>query len=853
MHIKELKDHYVAGFGKQANPKVNILNPNVTTLHLNTGEASRVLVVDVDEPDSNEAMSVREKMRRDDFIVYSSQYTLNDVFEGKCKFKVFYEYHGIRLPKKKKNTHVEIFYGDKNLAAFAGKRGDGYEYIISNLSDYEIKPLHFDINDVVEHKVEKFDLFNGKQKLEDKFVKEEERKKKVVLDEQESTPEEEALGYDKVDIREFQKLLAELPHLVSDIPEMVKKGDIITFPCLFHEEHSDKKNANAYAFKKDGFYVAKCHGQVCAEKYWRLNRELKELVLNRMSFEQSHGFGEFDEKTVLFKAPTGWGKTEAIAEEALKAINNKEKTLILLQNKEAIVRLSDRINDKSDGAFEGLHQMGKIYIYTSENKHDKHELAVEQADVIISHHYYFINAGNILTYYKDSLSILDQEDLKVIIDEAHTYTELATRLDLDVGGLYKREHFAGMELWTSNTKSLTLDDIKDNEDYKTSTKCLDATTTDYGSVELRKQWKLYPQVNYLDLVNEIETHKDYVKTEEFEEDNVLYEVYHNTHVRDIKENSIKDNSEESGLHLLTDSAESVILSKSQADDKPRKKVGRITFTAFHTQILQKILQRPRQTILATATWEKYHDDLVTQFVDLHKEEIVEKIDKVGKIILLRASERQPARIRRKVVETTNDVNARALLFFPTIAKAREVAKEHENIMLNDNGMYSIGKRKSSLDYVDNFVRNVTVAGLESSVAKGYNYLEEVDGNSDGFELLYFDKKPVSPVVIKKYFNKEGKIEDYQSDYKWSSFAQAIGRAFRRQKETLCIAINDINEQDYKIIKNYLQKETNAEIIEDELNIMNIKIATPSFIRSVGFDDLSKQLKDNKLFKKIYLK
>ena len=847
MHIKDLKDHYVGGYGKQANFKASILNPNITTLHLNTGEQSRVLVVDVDDPQSEQADAVRSRIRRNDFIVYSSQYTLNDVFDGKCKFKVFYEYHGVRLPKKKHNTTVEIFYGHKNLAAFAGKRGDGYEYVISSLSEGEIKPLHFDINDVVENKVEKFDLFHGREKLLAKKEKEE-KKKKVVLTE--DFQDEDILGHDKVSIREFQKLLMELPHIVKHIPEMVKKGDIITFPCLFPETHSDTKNANAYAFKKDGFYVARCHGHVCGEHYWRLNRELKELVLNQMHFENSKGFGEFDDKLVLFKAPTGWGKTEAIAEEALKAINEQDKLLVLLQSKEAIMRLTDRINDKSNGAFDSLYQMGKIYIYTSENKSAEHEIAIEKANVILSHHYYFKNAGNILTYYKDSIDILD-EDVRVIIDEAHTYVEMASRLDLEVGGLYKRDSFAGMELWTSNTKKLTAEDLAFHDnDYKIFTSCLDATMNDYHSVELRKQWKLYPQVDYLNIVEAIEDNENYEFIETFTEEDIEYYVFENKDVKAVKENNLENETE--GIHLLTDSAERVILAKSVGDDVPRRHIGRITFTAFHSQILNMVLKKPRQVLLTTATWEDYHDDIVSEILPLHKEEVTQQIDKVGKIILLRSSEQRPAKIRKRLLETTNDLNARSLLFFPTIEKAREIAKEYENTMLNDNGMYSIGKRKSSLDYIDNFVRNVTVAGLESSVAKGYNYLEEVDGNSNGFELLYFDNKPVSPVVIKKYFNKDGKVSDYQSDYKLNAFAQAIGRTFRQQKETLCIAINSINDSDYHIIKNYLEQETKAEIIEDELNIMNIKISIPSFIRSVGFDELKEQLKDNKLFRRVYL-
>ena len=845
-----MKQFYVGGYGKQVNFKTSILNPNVTSLHLETGEQSQVLVVDVDVPDSEHADAVRKRIRRDDFIVYSSKYTLNDVFEGKCKFKVFYHYVGVKLPRKKKNVNVEIFYGSKNVAGFAGQRGDGYEYKISSLSNNEIKPLHFDINDVVENKVDGFDLFHGKEKLKKKQEKIQDniQVKSVIVDEE---LEQDMLGHDRVSIREFQKLLMELPHIVKDIPEMVKKGDIITFPCLFPEAHSDQKNANAYAFKKDGFYVARCHGQVCGEHYWRLNRELKELVLNQMHFENDTGFGNFDEKCVLFKAPTGWGKTEAIAEEALKAINTKQKTLILLQSKEAIIRLTDRINFKSNGAFESLYQMGKIYIYTSENKSSEHEIAVEKADVIISHHYYFKNAGNILTYYKDSIDILNQDGIKVIIDEAHTYVEMASRLDLEVGGLYKKDSFAGMELWTSNTKALTQQDlIMHDEEYNIFTHCLDATMNDFHSIELKKQWKIYPQVDYLSIVDAIEKNDNYKHVETFTEEDIEYYVFENMKVMPIKENNLENENE--GINLLTDGAERVILAKSIGDDIPRKHIGRITFTAFHSQILQKMLIAPSQVILTTATWEDYHDDIVTDIMPIHKKEVKQQIDKVGKIILLRSNEQNPAKIRKRLLETTNDVNARALLFFPTINKAREIAKEYENIMLNDNGMYAIGKRKSSLDYIDNFVRNVTVAGLESSVAKGYNYLEEVDGNSNGFELLYFDNKPVSPVVIKKYFDKNGKLQDYQSDYKWSAFAQAIGRTFRQQKETLCIAINNINDADYNIIKNYLLEETKAYIIEDELNIMNIKISIPSFVRSVGFEELKHQLKDNRLFKKIYL-
>ena len=851
MHIKDLREFYVGGYGSKANPKVSILNPNITTLHLRTGLESKVMVIDVDEPYSEQAKAVRNRIRRDDFIVYSTEYTLQDVFDGKCRFKVFYAWEGDELPKKKLNKAVEIMYKSSYLGAFQGKRDDGYEYRISSLSKGEIKPLHFDINDVVEVKIDQFDFFNRKKATKTK--KSTKEKKHIEVDnhsvEDGVSQESDIVGYDKVDIIEFQKLLMELSHLVTDVPEMRKRGDVITFNCLFPDEHSDLKGANAYAVKRDGVYFARCHGNVCTQRYWELNKALKELAINRIQFDNAKGFGEFKESHVLFKAPTGWGKTEAIAEEALKAINDQDKVLILLQSKEAIARLSDRINMKSNGAFETLYQMGKIYIYTSENKDSEHEIAVERANVIISHHYYFNNAGNILTYYKDSMEILKQDGLKLIIDEAHTFVELASRLDLVVGGLYEKDEFAGMESWKINYKSLKREALS-YDTFKVFTKCLFATMNDYGSIELRKETRLYPTVEYLDLVEVVESSENFEIIDFQEQGEEEYYVYENNDVKPVKENNLENETD--GLQLLTDSAERIIITKSVGDDNARKQLGRITFTAFHTQILRKVLTEPNQVILTTATWEDYHQEIVSKLVDLYHHVEEGTIEKIGKIILLRASERKPAKIRKKVLETTNDLNSRALLFFPTIAKAREIAKDYDNIMLNDNGMYSIGKRKSSLDYLDNFVRNVTVAGLESSVAKGYNYLEEVDGNTDGFELIYFDKKPVSPVVMKKYFNNKGELQDYESDYKWSAFAQAIGRAFRRQKETLCVAINDIADEDYKIIKKYLESETKAVIIEDELNVMNLKIAIPSFIKSVGLENITEQLKDNKLFKRIYL-
>ena len=62
------------------------------------------------------------------------------------------------------------------------------------------------------------------------------------------------------------------------------------------------------------------------------------------------------------------------------------------------------------------------------------------------------------------------------------------------------------------------------------------------------------------------------------------------------------------------------------------------------------------------------------------------------------------------------------MFMPTIDNAKDVVAKYDNMICCDNGWYTICKRVSQEDYVDNFKRNVIVCGLESSVSKGYNFI-----------------------------------------------------------------------------------------------------------------------------------
>jgi len=141
------REYFGAGIGKR---KLNkpILSPDVTTLTLKTGSETGYLVVDVDYPESDNARKILNYLRKDDFIVYSSEYSIDDVFNGSCRYKVIYKYDGKDIPKKKGNVNVEVFY--KHPIAIAGKRDDGYEYINNN---GKIQEINYDLNDIVQVKI----------------------------------------------------------------------------------------------------------------------------------------------------------------------------------------------------------------------------------------------------------------------------------------------------------------------------------------------------------------------------------------------------------------------------------------------------------------------------------------------------------------------------------------------------------------------------------------------------------------------------------------------------------------------------------------------------------------------------
>ena len=133
-----------AGIGKKRLNKP-LLSPDTTTINLNTGLDSEYLVLDIDNPYSIQNNKLLKLLNKDSYIVYSSQYTIDDVFSGKCRYKVIFKYKGTEIPRKKKNVNIECFY--KHPVAIAGNRDDGYEYINNR---GKIEYIHFNVNDVLE-------------------------------------------------------------------------------------------------------------------------------------------------------------------------------------------------------------------------------------------------------------------------------------------------------------------------------------------------------------------------------------------------------------------------------------------------------------------------------------------------------------------------------------------------------------------------------------------------------------------------------------------------------------------------------------------------------------------------------
>jgi hypothetical protein len=92
--------------------------------------------------------------------------------------------------------------------------------------------------------------------------------------------------------------------------------------------------------------------------------------------------------------------------------------------------------------------------------------------------------------------------------------------------------------------------------------------------------------------------------------------------------------------------------------------------------------------------------------------------------------------------------------------------------------------------------------------------------------------------------------DYNFDYVKHTFAQAIGRAFRKDKNRLVIALNDLKGEE-QVILDYLGDVTDAKIVTADMNLTNLKISLHSYVEH-DFEKHKESFKDNELFSKLYL-
>lgn len=647
---------------------------------------------------------------------------------------------------------------------------------------------------------------------------------------------------DTVDIQEFKQLLLQV---IPKTPNIVKKGNLLTFPCLFPEEHTDLKNANAYAFKTNNLYFCKCHGEVCSDRYIELNKQLKTIQLENIKFNTQRSFNIYKNGVHVFLAPTGWGKTETIVDECLCAINTNKKLVVVLQNIEAIHRLVGRMKDRSkeEEKVQSMVDNDIIYIFTAENK-DEYKLKFEKAKVIITHHYYFKNAGDILTRYQSTIDLINLPNVELIIDEAHTLIELATKIDLQIGGLYNQYSYDGLITYRKNRKSLLHEDLNESELIR-KTNVIEPRLNDYGNVDLIFNTKLYDTVKYIDIYNATRDKLDLVN--EFQEGYMMYQFYKNKNPTIPNINALENTN--SVIEDLISPCDYALIGVNVGDDIKRKNIGDFNITFHHYHIIKEILNTPKKVILTTATMNDYHYNILERVCNYDVIDIKEKIEKIKTIVLLRNKDSNSSRKRNTILKEIDNNNTSSLLFMPTIDRAKRWLSILTNSMLNDNGIYSISERKSATDFIDNIPRNITLVGLESSVAKGYNYLEETRG--DGFEIIYFDNEPVSPPTLKKYPMQDDVLVDFKSTYNISTFAQAIGRAFRKDKQVLTLCFNKIEDETFTDIVEYLEKITNSRVITDELNLTNLKIATYSMVKNENYELIAKRLINNDLFANIY--
>ena len=617
---------------------------------------------------------------------------------------------------------------------------------------------------------------------------------------------------EEVDVEEFLTQIKSYSKFKSKKFMINKKDDsLLTFKCLFEEEHSNLRGANAYAFKRDGVYIAKCQGEVCYHSYEKLNRYLTKFAKLefRYDLDDLPRLPFSDSPITVYKAPTGSGKTTKIIHEMMSALETEETIFIVLPSKTHIEELKKRFDDKT-GDLEKAIKNKKLFVYTAETNDDNFKFNIASANVIITHHHYLKVRGHVGTKYAKIAEIYQKAE-RVIIDEGDRFLDLVHSNTLLVGGLYKENpRFDDTIIYSRNRKTLTKDEIEE-EGLEYRTAILEPLLTSYQSIEFHARYELVDGLEYLDLVEAVRDR--FHKLDDLYIENFHYEFYENQHAKELI-NKVMDHGDiYDAVDLALDYVTGATIVTNQGDELPRKQIGDMTLVLTYGSILDDLKEHER-VMLTSATFTDYHYDLLDDY------EIIEghqKLKDVERIILLRGDKYRHT-TKRQILDFATENDITALAFFGTKQVAEKLRKDYPlGSMFVDNGVYSVDKRQNLEDQLEQ--RTVTMIGLESVMSVGYNYVEEIQG--EGFELLYFDKRPISP-DYKKYYMHGNNIKQIKDSYNLNVYLQAIGRAFRTEKEELTIIFNEIEDKIYERLLEELRKITNAKLIESSYNKSNLK-------------------------------
>lgn len=879
MNNEYLLPYLLAGNGKLKSNSIPVDSYLCKTLRLKCTPETGILALDVDVvkdyDNPNYVWNVwldklQSFIKEDDLISYSDEYTLEDVRNSRCHFKVFFivdklgtytnpkeikpneliynEYNFYTdddLAKDKNGVNkngkfinkIELFYGNNTTPAFFGKRDSNSNYILHGT----LQHLDFELQDVLPYKVKynKSEEEKPERKIKNKVptgsLEASKENPSVVGSEEENVAKNVHIdtfqdnNNQYVGTEEFKEIIAKVNEIYNmdlKIKNLATENDrLLSFKCLFPDAHNDMRFANAYAFKRDGLYILKCQGQVCSGEYTKLNRLIKSL----QSYPDLKGYRDLidgDKQVTMFKSYTGWGKTERIADGIIEHLKDDTPLLVILPNIDNIQSIIRRVYDRLDDYQCSLDPLedGKIYLHYAEQSAKFNDEAfmkmINHATVIITHHQYFGLSGDIMSWYPRTKHIINLNWDEIYIDEGHAFLEHCTTHDLEIGGVYK--HSFGSR-WEKDNKSWSKEDFdlaRSENKIVVSQKCCELRPNSYGQLKYTILNELSTKLEdeyinlYSFLIKNWTPIYDYVT-----DDYHRVQVLENPHKSPILTIDTKELPmiESNKYQILTQGAESVIITTTLPHpEKNRKTIGRVIARFTYRDILKEIVNNGAHVVLTSGTYYPHHYKILESALEgqeYNRVDIDEDMSKVKNITVLHNLKDKRNRDNFvNYLDGNSDFNF--LYVTQTISNANRLIKQYHNYTHNHNGVYMYTKPSNG----EVVKHNVTVFSLESAVSKGYNFTEELYG--DGFDAVYFDGRGVSPIVNKLYMIN-GELISIEEDYEIGNLSQSLGRAFRKDKDNMVVIFNNIDEGIYEQMVRYLRDNTNANINIEQLSLTAI--------------------------------